>query len=114
MPTPHHHNDGPAPHLAASVAFAARSATGVTIDLLAEHAWSWKHRELAAGEPFSVSFDLPLVKRQPVAALVTGNTVVSSVDRGPADLHFGEAPVVVTAGYPALSPMMGLTRWLPF
>ncbi len=42
--------------------------------------------------------------------LVTGNTVVSSVDRGPADLRFGEAPVVVTAGYPALSPMMGLAH----
>ena len=45
--------------------------------------------------------------RSPV---VTGNTVVSSVDRGPADLRFGEAPVVVTAGYPALSPMMGLAH----
>jgi hypothetical protein len=53
------------------VVFAARSATGVTIDLLAEHAWSWRHRMLAAGEPFSVSFELPLVKRQPVAALVS-------------------------------------------
>jgi hypothetical protein len=41
---------------------------------------------------------------------VTGNAVVSSVNRGAADLHFGEAPVVVTAGYPALSPMMGLTH----
>jgi hypothetical protein len=41
---------------------------------------------------------------------VTGNTVVSSVDRGPANLHFGGAPVVVTAGYPALSPMMGLVH----
>ncbi len=41
---------------------------------------------------------------------VTGNTVVSSVNRGPADLQFGGAPVVVTAGYPALSPMMGLTH----
>jgi hypothetical protein len=41
---------------------------------------------------------------------VTGNTVVSSVNRGPADLHFGGAPVVVTAGYPALSPMMGLAH----
>ena len=41
---------------------------------------------------------------------VTGNTVVSSVNRGPADLRFGDAPVVVTAGYPALSPMMGLTH----
>lgn len=41
---------------------------------------------------------------------VTGNTVVSSVNRGPADLHFGETPVVLTAGFPALSPMMGLTH----
>jgi hypothetical protein len=41
---------------------------------------------------------------------VTGNTVVSSVNRGPSDLRFGDAPVVVTAGYPALSPMMGLAH----
>jgi hypothetical protein len=41
---------------------------------------------------------------------VTGNTVVSSVNRGAADLRFGAAPVVMTAGYPALSPMMGLTH----
>lgn len=42
--------------------------------------------------------------------MVTGNTVVSSVNRGQADLRFGAAPVVLTAGYPALSPMMGLTH----
>jgi hypothetical protein len=41
---------------------------------------------------------------------VSGNTVVSSVHRGAADLSFGGAPVVLTAGYPALSPMMGLTH----
>ena len=41
---------------------------------------------------------------------VIGNTVVSSVNRGPADLYFGDAPVVMTAGYPGLSPMMGLTH----
>lgn len=41
---------------------------------------------------------------------VAGNTVVSSVYRGAADLHFGGAPVALTAGYPALSPMMGLTH----
>jgi hypothetical protein len=41
---------------------------------------------------------------------VTGNTVVSSVNRGPADLRFGGLPVVLTAGYPGLSPMMGLTH----
>ncbi|OBH30819.1 DUF1298 domain-containing protein [Mycobacterium sp. E342] len=41
---------------------------------------------------------------------VSGNTVVSSVHRGPADLAFGGARVVLTAGYPALSPVMGLTH----
>ncbi|MBV9516381.1 MAG: DUF1298 domain-containing protein [Mycobacteriaceae bacterium] len=45
--------------------------------------------------------------RSPV---VTGNTVVSSVDRGAPDLTFGGRGVVLTAGYPALSPMMGLTH----
>jgi uncharacterized protein DUF1298 len=43
-------------------------------------------------------------------AQVSGNTVVSSVNRGPADLSFGDAPVVLTAGYPALSPVMGVTH----
>lgn len=41
---------------------------------------------------------------------VSGHTVVSSVNRGPADLTFGGRRVMVTAGYPALSPMMGLTH----
>lgn len=45
--------------------------------------------------------------RSPV---VTGNTVVSSVNRGPADLSFGGTRVVMTAGYPALSPMLGLSH----
>ena len=41
---------------------------------------------------------------------VSGNTVVSSVYRGPADLRFGNAPVLLTAGFPALSPAMGLAH----
>ncbi|OBF03774.1 DUF1298 domain-containing protein [Mycobacterium sp. ACS4054] len=41
---------------------------------------------------------------------VSGNTVLSSVNRGAADLAFGDARVVLTAGYPALSPAMGLTH----
>jgi len=41
---------------------------------------------------------------------VIGNTVVSSVNRRAADLRFGDVPVVLTAGYPGLSPMMGLTH----
>jgi hypothetical protein len=48
----------------------------------------------------------------PVArsAAVAAHTVVSSVDRGPADLSFGGSRVLFTAGFPALSPMMGLTH----
>lgn len=44
------------------------------------------------------------------SATVTGNTVVSSVNRGPADLRFGGRPVRYTAGFPALSPMQSLTH----
>lgn len=44
--------------------------------------------------------------------MVIGNTVVSSINRGPADLTFGGAPVAFTAGYPALSPAMGVTHGL--
>lgn len=43
-------------------------------------------------------------------ALVAGNTVLSSVYRGANDLSFGGAPVLLTAGYPALSAAMGLTH----
>lgn len=43
-------------------------------------------------------------------ARVGGHTVVSSVYRGPADLVFAGRRVVLTAGFPALSPMMGLTH----
>ncbi len=41
---------------------------------------------------------------------VSGHTVVSSVNRGPADLSFGGCPVRLTAGFPALSSNMGLTH----
>lgn len=41
---------------------------------------------------------------------VSGNTVVSSVHRGAADLTFGGAPVLLTTGYPALSAVVGLTH----
>ena len=41
---------------------------------------------------------------------VSGHTVVSSVNRGPADLAFGGHRVLFTAGYPALSQVMGLTH----
>jgi hypothetical protein len=41
---------------------------------------------------------------------VLGNTVVSSVNRGPADLHFGGAPVVLAGSCPALGPAIGLSH----
>jgi hypothetical protein len=41
---------------------------------------------------------------------VLGNTVVSSNNRGPADLNFGGLPVALTATYPPLSSAMALTH----
>lgn len=41
---------------------------------------------------------------------VTGHTVVSSVNRGAADLVLGAGTVRFTAGFPALSTMQGLTH----
>lgn len=43
-------------------------------------------------------------------ATVTGNTVVSSVFRGPADLVLAGGPAVFSAGFPGLSPAMALTH----
>ncbi len=45
-----------------------------------------------------------------VPAEITGHTVVSSVNRGPADLSFGEAPVRFTGGFPALGAVMHITH----
>lgn len=45
-----------------------------------------------------------------VPATVTGNTVVSSVARGSGDLWLGGGQVRFTAGFPALSPVMGITH----
>lgn len=41
---------------------------------------------------------------------VSGNTVVSSVNCGPADFALGGAPVTVAAAFAGLSPAMGLTH----
>ncbi|MET0317862.1 MAG: WS/DGAT domain-containing protein, partial [Rhodococcus fascians] len=41
---------------------------------------------------------------------MSGNTVVSSVNRGAADLRLGGGSVRFTAGFPALSPFMALTH----
>ncbi|MBS9375654.1 hypothetical protein GON09_004671 [Rhodococcus sp. B50] len=45
-----------------------------------------------------------------VPPTVTGNTVVSSVDRGPADLELGGGRVRFTSGFPGLSPVQALTH----
>lgn len=44
------------------------------------------------------------------SSTVTGHTVVSSVNRGSADLVLGVGRVRFTAGFPALSSMQGLTH----
>jgi hypothetical protein len=41
---------------------------------------------------------------------VSGNTVVTSVYRGPGDLSFGGAPVLLISSCPTLSPAMGVTH----
>ncbi|WP_216892407.1 WS/DGAT domain-containing protein [Nocardia alni] len=41
---------------------------------------------------------------------LSGNTVISSVNRGPADLSFGGGPVRFTGGFPALGAVMHLTH----
>ncbi|AYF77142.1 DUF1298 domain-containing protein [Nocardia yunnanensis] len=53
------------------------------------------------------------VARAPIDVLperVSGHTVVSSVDRGAADLEFGGGAVRFTAGFPALGAVMHLTH----
>jgi hypothetical protein len=43
-------------------------------------------------------------------AQVAGNTVVSSIYRVPVDLKFGAVPVLLTAVFPGLSSVIGLTH----
>ncbi|MFD3596115.1 WS/DGAT domain-containing protein [Nocardia sp. NPDC058640] len=45
-----------------------------------------------------------------VPAILDGNTVVSSVYRGPTDLTLAGAPVLFTGGFPALGTVMHLTH----
>ncbi len=84
---------------------------------LAGHRRRGEHPAMRASAAAFASVPAPVLRwgvgrfdpeaRSPV---VSGHTVVSSVNRGPADLMFGGNRVVMTAGYPALSPMMGLTH----
>lgn len=75
------------------------------------------HPSFAAADRATAAVPAPLMKwgtRQfdadAVPERVVGHTVVSSVDRGRADLTLGGGTVVWTAGFPALSPAMGLTH----
>ena len=45
-----------------------------------------------------------------VPAMVTGNTVVSSVNCGATDFTLGGAPVTMATAFAGLSPVMGLTH----
>ncbi|MGE2715160.1 WS/DGAT domain-containing protein [Mycolicibacterium litorale] len=86
-------------------------------DELAQRRQRAGHPAMRAAALASAAVPAPLMRwgvsafdptvRSPTAI---GNTVVSSVHRGAADLSFGGAPVVVTTGCPSLSPMMGLTH----
>lgn len=67
-------------------------------------------RALAAVPPALLRWGTDRFDPAARAPTVTGHTVVSSINRGPADLRLGGCPVLFTAGYPALSPMMGLTH----
>ena len=84
---------------------------------LAGHRSRGAHPAMRASAAASAAVPAPLLRwgvRQFDAAtrspVVSGHTVVSSVNRGPADLSFGGCAVALTAGYPALSPMMSLTH----
>lgn len=94
----------------------ARRAAVIAADLAA--------RRERAGHPLLAAQDAvtavlpPLMLRRDVrdypidmvAPEITGHTVVSSVNRGPADLSFGAAPVRFTGGFPALGAVMHLTH----
>lgn len=94
---------------------AVRAARIVTE--LGRHRRRGRHPAVAAASAAFAAIPAPLLRwgvRQFDPSLrgptLTGNTVVSSVNRGPADLTFGGFPVVFTAGFPGLSPMMSLTH----
>lgn len=94
----------------------ARRAELIEAELIAQRRRAQHPATRAAAAAFAAT-PAPLLRwgvRQfdPAArsATVTGNTVVSSVNRGAADLSLGTAPVLFSASYPALSPMMSLTH----
>ncbi|MBM7366847.1 WS/DGAT domain-containing protein [Gordonia hydrophobica] len=76
-----------------------------------DHAARRTARRAAALTPAVLeSLAVRLADRAPLPIQVAGATVVSSVSRGPADLTLGGGAVLFTAGFPALSPIHGLTH----
>lgn len=72
-----------------------------------------QHAALATNALAMANLPGPLlrwIQSRELPMTVMGNTVVSSVNRGPADLTFGGCPVVMSAGYPFLTPNIGLTH----
>ncbi|WP_234817767.1 WS/DGAT domain-containing protein [Mycolicibacterium sphagni] len=94
----------------------ARRIEAISAELAAQRRRG-EHPAMRAEAAASAAIPAPLLRWgvgqfDPAArsATVTGNTVVSSVNRGPADLSFGGFPVLLAAGFSGLSPMMSLTH----
>ncbi len=71
------------------------------------------HPSFAADELALAALPGPLLRwfaTRAKPSTVMAHTVVSSVNRGPADLNFGGCPVIMTAGYPFLTTNLGLTH----
>jgi hypothetical protein len=101
--------------LQATVAPAERAQ--LIVEELAMHRRRGAHPAMSASRNAFAATPAPLLRwgvRQFDPTLrsdvVAGNTVISSVDRGAADLSFGHCSVMLTAGFPALSPMQSLTH----
>jgi hypothetical protein len=76
-----------------------------------------QHLLLAAQERVTTVLPAPILRRDvttypldQIPTALSGHTVVSSVNRGSADLTFAGAPVRFTAGFPALGSVMHLTH----
>ena len=99
--------DEPDPH---------RRATRIAADLAARRARAL-HPVMAARNGVTEVIPAPILRRDIAGypldltpETLSGHTVISSVNRGPADLTFGNGRVHWTAGFPALGTVMHLTH----
>ncbi|GAA5045383.1 wax ester/triacylglycerol synthase family O-acyltransferase [Nocardia callitridis] len=93
-----------------------RRADGIA-EALADRRQRAQHPLLSAQDRVTAGLPAPLLRRdvdryplETVPPKIAGHTVVSSVDRGPADLAFGGGTVRFTAGFPAIGSVMHLTH----